>query len=79
MSSFNETKAEKLINTQNSSFLHRYNQKQFTRVYPHGMRVDSSNFDPIKFWNLGVQLVALNYQTGDKGMQLNQGIKPFFF
>lgn len=71
MSSFNESKGEKLINTQ-SAFLHRYNLKQFTRVYPNGMRVDSSNFDPIKFWNMGIQLVALNYQTGDKSMQLNQ-------
>jgi hypothetical protein len=26
----------------------------------------------IRFWNLGIQLVALNYQTGDKAMQLNQ-------
>lgn len=60
MSSFNEAKGEKLINTQ-GPFLHKYNLKQFTRVYPNGMRVDSSNFDPIKFWNNSIQMVRVNF------------------
>ncbi|GFU38931.1 1-phosphatidylinositol 4,5-bisphosphate phosphodiesterase gamma-1 [Nephila pilipes] len=57
MSSFPETKIEKL---------------QFSRVYPKGSRIDSSNYDPMKMWNAGVQMVALNYQTPDRAMQLNQ-------
>ena len=33
------------------------------RTYPAGMRIDSSNFNPVNLWACGVQLVALNYQT----------------
>ncbi|KAJ8974219.1 hypothetical protein NQ317_018142 [Molorchus minor] len=34
--------------------------------------MDSSNYNPINMWNCGSQMVALNFQTGDKPMQLNQ-------
>ena len=34
--------------------------------------MDSSNYNPVPFWNAGVQMAALNYQTPDKAMQLNQ-------
>ncbi|GBM65181.1 1-phosphatidylinositol 4,5-bisphosphate phosphodiesterase gamma-1 [Araneus ventricosus] len=44
---------------------------QFSRVYPKGTRIDSSNYDPFKMWNVGVQMAALNYQTADRAMQLN--------
>ena len=30
---------------------------------PKGTRVDSSNYMPQLFWNVGCQLVALNFQT----------------
>ena len=33
------------------------------RTYPAGMRIDSSNFNPVIFWAFGIQMVALNYQT----------------
>ena len=36
------------------------------RVYPAGMRIDSSNFNPVVFWMFGIQMVALNYQTEGK-------------
>ena len=36
--------------------------------------VDSSNYDPVPFWNFGVQMVALNYQTADRAMQFNCGL-----
>lgn len=49
------------------------NLRQFSRVYPNGKRVDSSNFDPQPLWNIGVQMAALNYQTPDKPMWLNSG------
>lgn len=38
-------------------------EKSMFRIYPRGSRLDSSNFDPRKFWNLGVQFVAMNRQT----------------
>ncbi len=36
-------------------------------------RTDSSNFNPVPFWCSGAQLVALNFQTPDKELQINQG------
>lgn len=71
MSSFPETKAEKLICQQENSFFLKYHQVQFSRVYPKGQRIDSSNYNPIPMWNSGSQMVALNYQTPDKPMQIN--------
>ena len=44
------------------------------RVYPSGFRVNSSNFDPLGFWRRGVQMVALNWQTYDLGVQLNEAM-----
>lgn len=41
----------------------RYNKQQLSRIYPKGTRVDSSNYMPQLFWNVGCQLVALNFQT----------------
>ncbi|XP_059421176.1 1-phosphatidylinositol 4,5-bisphosphate phosphodiesterase gamma-2 isoform X1 [Carassius carassius] len=51
-----------------------YNRKALTRVYPCSARVDSSNFDPCPSWKLGCQMVALNFQTPDKFMQLNSAL-----
>ena len=34
-----------------------------SRLYPKGLRFDSSNYNPVPFWNVGCQLAALNYQT----------------
>ncbi|KAF8790535.1 1-phosphatidylinositol 4 like protein [Argiope bruennichi] len=80
MSSFPETKIEKWVGPEKCKFLLKYPfyiffweiGTQFSRVYPKGSRIDSSNYDPIKMWNAGVQMVALNYQTADRAMQLNQ-------
>jgi hypothetical protein len=63
MSSFNETKAEKLMCHQAENFFFRYHQVQFSRVYPKGQRIDSSNYLPIPLWNAGCQMAALNYQS----------------
>ncbi|XP_050991673.1 1-phosphatidylinositol 4,5-bisphosphate phosphodiesterase gamma-2 isoform X2 [Labeo rohita] len=52
----------------------KYNRKALTRVYPCSGRVDSSNFDPCPSWKLGCQMVALNFQTADKFMQLNSAL-----
>lgn len=74
MSSFAEHKAEKWIAPNECKFMLNYHQRQFTRVYPKGLRAKSSNFDPLKFWNCGVQMAALNYQTPDRAMQINQAM-----
>uniref|UniRef100_A0A8C5RE14 Phosphoinositide phospholipase C n=1 Tax=Laticauda laticaudata TaxID=8630 RepID=A0A8C5RE14_LATLA len=46
-----------------------------TRIYPKGTRTDSSNYDPQEFWNVGSQLVALNFQT--PGVQMDLLIGKF--
>ena len=73
MFSFPETKAEKWLVAERARSFLKYNRKQFSRVYPKGSRFDSSNYDPIKLWNCGVQMVSLNYQTPDRSMQFNHG------
>ncbi|KAH7728443.1 phospholipase C [Aphelenchoides avenae] len=48
-----------------------YTRKHIMRTYPGGMRIDSSNFNPLQFWQFGLQMVALNYQTADVPMAVN--------
>lgn len=50
-----------------------YNKRHLSRTYPKGTRVDSSNYLPTIGWAGGNQLVALNYQTPDLAMHLNNG------
>ena len=72
MSSFPETTALGHLKSQAIEFVN-YNKRQLSRIYPKGTRADSSNFLPQIFWNAGCQMVALNFQTPDLPMQLNQG------
>ncbi|RDW89865.1 putative 1-phosphatidylinositol-4,5-bisphosphate phosphodiesterase Plc1 [Aspergillus mulundensis] len=58
----------------NKALFEKHNTKYLTRVYPSGFRLRSSNFDPLKFWRRGVQMAALNWQTYDVGMQMNQAM-----
>ncbi|KAL3479756.1 PLC-like phosphodiesterase [Aspergillus californicus] len=58
----------------NKALFEKHNRKYLTRVYPSGYRLRSSNFDPLKFWRRGVQMAALNWQTYDTGMQMNQAM-----
>ncbi|KAJ4943079.1 hypothetical protein JOQ06_005588 [Pogonophryne albipinna] len=74
MSSFPETKAEKFATRSKGKRFLQYNRRQLSRVYPRGQRLDSSNYDPLSMWLCGSQLVALNFQTPDKPMQLNQSL-----
>ncbi|NWS36065.1 PLCG1 phosphodiesterase, partial [Polioptila caerulea] len=74
MSSFPETKAEKYANRSKGKKFLQYNRRQLSRIYPKGQRLDSSNYDPLPMWICGSQLVALNFQTPDKPMQLNQAL-----
>ncbi|KAJ7995376.1 hypothetical protein DPEC_G00243920 [Dallia pectoralis] len=69
--SFSETRAQHLVNHRAERFL-VFNQRQLSRIYPSAYRIDSSNFNPQLYWNVGCQLVALNYQTEGRMMQLNR-------
>ncbi|MEE6499927.1 hypothetical protein FKM82_003640 [Ascaphus truei] len=68
--SFVENKAESIARQKPGDLL-KYNRKALTRVYPKGPRVDSSNYDPLRLFQCGAQMVALNYQTPDRYMQIN--------
>ncbi|XP_058717449.1 1-phosphatidylinositol 4,5-bisphosphate phosphodiesterase beta-3-like [Poecile atricapillus] len=70
MSSFVETKGLEQLTKSPLEFV-EYNKRQLSRVYPKGTRVDSSNFHPQLFWNAGVQMAALNFQSLDVPLQLN--------
>ncbi|KFQ69357.1 1-phosphatidylinositol 4,5-bisphosphate phosphodiesterase eta-1, partial [Phaethon lepturus] len=69
--SFSETRAHQAVQQKAEQFM-LYNQKQLIRIYPSAYRIDSSNFNPLPYWNVGCQLVALNYQSEGRVMQLNE-------
>lgn len=73
MHSFSETKLSKLSKQKERQKFVIYNQSHMTRSYPAGSRVDSSNYSPILPWAMGTQLVALNFQTVDPPLLLNDG------
>ena len=86
MSSFVEEKGLNHIKNKPKDFV-KYNMRQFSRIYPQGARINSSNYMPIVslyqylslasfllyvvpillfiqiYWNIGSQMVALNFQT----------------
>nr|XP_010348627.2 1-phosphatidylinositol 4,5-bisphosphate phosphodiesterase eta-2 isoform X4 [Saimiri boliviensis boliviensis] len=71
VSSFSETKAQQILQQKPAQYL-RFNQQQLSRIYPSSYRVDSSNYNPQPFWNAGCQMVALNYQSEGRMLQLNR-------
>jgi Phosphatidylinositol-specific phospholipase C, X domain/Phosphatidylinositol-specific phospholipase C, Y domain len=54
--------------------LFAHNRDYLMRAYPSGMRVNSSNLEPLFLWRQGIQMAALNWQKWDKGMMLNEGM-----
>lgn len=54
--------------------LKEHNSMYLTRVYPSAYRITSTNFEPVQMWELGVQMVALNWQKYDLSMQLNTAL-----
>ncbi|XP_062245216.1 1-phosphatidylinositol 4,5-bisphosphate phosphodiesterase zeta-1-like [Platichthys flesus] len=67
-----EKKAHKLARASGADFV-RHNQKFLSRIYPAAFRTSSSNYNPQEFWNVGSQLVALNFQSMGLPMDLNNG------
>lgn len=41
----------------------RFTQRNMLRIYPKGIRFDSSNYNPLIGWMHGAQMVALNMQV----------------
>ncbi|XP_029008712.1 1-phosphatidylinositol 4,5-bisphosphate phosphodiesterase zeta-1-like isoform X2 [Betta splendens] len=71
-SSVAEKKARRLLRASGADFV-QHNQRFLSRIYPAGSRTSSSNYNPQEFWNVGAQLVALNFQSLGLPMDLNHG------
>ncbi|RDB15543.1 1-phosphatidylinositol 4,5-bisphosphate phosphodiesterase 1 [Hypsizygus marmoreus] len=73
--SLSESAANKLIKADASMReLVRHNQNHMVRIYPKGVRVSSSNYEPHRYWAAGAQVVAINWQTFDLGYMMNQAM-----
>lgn len=73
MHSFSENKIKAMSKQNKARKWAVYNQSHMTRAYPAGSRVDSSNYNPLLAWSTGCQMVALNIQTSDTALKLNDG------
>ncbi|CAM6027244.1 unnamed protein product [Sphagnum balticum] len=51
-----------------------FTQRNIVRVYPKGLRVDSSNYSPLVAWTHGAQMVAFNMQGYGRPLWLFQGL-----
>uniref|UniRef100_A0A8C3JK20 Phosphoinositide phospholipase C n=1 Tax=Calidris pygmaea TaxID=425635 RepID=A0A8C3JK20_9CHAR len=70
--SIGETKAHKFVKHSAKDFI-SHTSRFITRIYPKGTRATSSNYNPQEFWNVGCQMVALNFQTPGVQMELQNG------
>ncbi|KAM5228717.1 1-phosphatidylinositol 4,5-bisphosphate phosphodiesterase delta-4 [Ctenodactylus gundi] len=73
ISSFSENKARSLVKEAGNEFV-QHNARQLSRVYPSGLRTDSSNYNPQELWNAGCQMVAMNMQTAGLEMDICDGL-----
>ncbi|XP_029947375.1 1-phosphatidylinositol 4,5-bisphosphate phosphodiesterase eta-2 [Salarias fasciatus] len=71
VSSLNETVMNQILLLKPGELV-RFNQRQLIRVYPSNYRVDSSNFNPQPYWNTGCHMVAMNFQTEGRMLELNR-------
>ena len=77
VSSFHENKAFAHYATRKDEF-GECNKIVFSRVYPAASRIESTNYDPQPAWNMGVQIVALNYQIEyNKSEELRYNLSKF--
>ncbi|XP_063301098.1 1-phosphatidylinositol 4,5-bisphosphate phosphodiesterase zeta-1 [Pelobates fuscus] len=72
LNSISEGVCEKLVKESAPECI-SHNMKFITRIYPKSTRASSSNFNPQMFWNVGCQMVALNFQTPGIPMDLLVG------
>jgi phosphatidylinositol phospholipase C delta len=53
-------KLKKLTKSHTVAEIVDIHKRHFTRVYPSGLKIDSSNYNPIDAWVTGAHMVALN-------------------
>ncbi|XP_002525652.3 phosphoinositide phospholipase C 4 [Ricinus communis] len=71
--SLKEQKFEKVIASHGTDVV-RFTQRNILRIYPKGIRIDSSNYKPMNGWLHGAQMVALNMQGYGKPLWLMHGM-----
>ncbi|MFH4982667.1 hypothetical protein AB6A40_009376, partial [Gnathostoma spinigerum] len=70
MHSLSEKKVHETI-VSSSAQLAKHTAGQIIRVYPDGYRFTSTNYMPLCGWLVGIQMMALNFQTKGLEMQMN--------
>ncbi|KAG9160758.1 hypothetical protein Leryth_008594, partial [Lithospermum erythrorhizon] len=60
--SLSEIELEKAVGKYGKAII-RFTQRNLLRVYPKGVRFDSSNYNPLIAWSHGAQMVAFNMQV----------------
>ncbi|PAV87943.1 hypothetical protein WR25_03718 isoform B [Diploscapter pachys] len=73
VTSLNENAAKKLTKRHPLKCV-SYTRDHLMRTYPSAKHYDSSNFNPVNCWAHGMQMVALNFQTPDVMMAVNQAM-----
>ncbi|KAL5732852.1 hypothetical protein ACOSP7_032194 [Xanthoceras sorbifolium] len=71
--SLSEQQLEKASETYAQDIV-RFTQRNILRVYPKGIRVDSSNYNPLIGWSHGAQMVAFNMQGYGRSLWLMHGM-----
>ncbi|XP_057979685.1 phosphoinositide phospholipase C 2-like [Malania oleifera] len=71
--SLSEQELEKAIITHGADII-RFTQRNLLRIYPKGIRFDSSNYNPLIGWMHGAQMVAFNMQGYGRSLWLMQGM-----
>lgn len=71
--SLSEQQLEKTVVTRGKQIV-RFTQRNLLRVYPKGIRVDSSNYNPMIGWMHGAQMVAFNMQGYGRSLWLMHGM-----
>ncbi|XP_071711968.1 phosphoinositide phospholipase C 2-like [Rutidosis leptorrhynchoides] len=71
--SLSEHELEKAAKTHGPQIV-RFTQRNILRVYPKGIRFDSSNYNPMIGWMHGAQMVAFNMQGFGRSLWLMQGM-----
>ena len=61
--SLSENTANKMFRQGAMADLIKHTRTHVVRVYPKGLRLSSSNYEPHRYWSAGAQLVAINWQT----------------
>ncbi|KAG6890441.1 hypothetical protein C0992_001634 [Termitomyces sp. T32_za158] len=76
MFSLSENTANRMLksNTGGMQDIIKHCRTHLVRIYPKGMRVTSSNYEPHRYWSSGTQLVAINWETFDLGYMINHAM-----